>query len=84
MTICETWGISAARALEFFETQRDVMNTGEGEFVYDSCRIRITELPEQQLGSLRFNRTELVMEGEAEALELIHRRFMLRFLSAGG
>ena len=79
----ETWGIEYSRAAAFFDGQTDVLCEAEGRYRYGEAEITLTRLPDKQLGSLHFARTELAIRGGADADE-VHRRFYLRFLSAGG
>ena len=79
----ETWGIEYSRVTAFFDAQTDVLPTAEGRYRYGDAEIVLTRLPDKQMGSLHFARTELTIRGETDADD-IHRRFFLRFLSAGG
>ena len=79
----ENWGIPIARIQEFFSTQPDV--TAEGDkFRFGNCRITLTAITGHFLGPWEMPRTQVRMEGPEEDVQTIHRRFYLRFLSAGG
>ena len=82
MLLDENWAISTERIREFFRSQRDVTES-EGIFFYKSCRITLTPLP-PQTGIFAVSRTEILMDGPDEEVREIHKRFFLRFLSAGG
>ena len=83
MLIDENWAIGEERIREFFQSQSDVTET-EGIFCYGRCRITLTSLPSTQNGIFVCRRTGVRMEGPEEDVQIIHRRFFLRFLSAGG
>ena len=82
MLLDENWAISAERIREFFRSQRDVTES-ESIFFYKSCRITLTSLP-PQAGIFSVPRTQVRMDGPEDEVHEIHRRFFLRFLSAGG
>lgn len=79
----ENWGIAFPRVSEFFSQQSDVLAENACVFRYKDARIELEELPEKRMGSLRLARTRVTISGGTDADE-IHRRFYLRFLSAGG
>ena len=79
----EIWGIPLHRARGFFAGQPDVAE-GPENFVFRSCRITLTRLPDRPMGSWTLPRTRVVMEGLEEDVAAIHRRFFMAFLSAGG
>ena len=83
MTIDENWGIAIHRVRAFFDAQPDVMPWGNG-YRYHHCTITLTEIPPSQQSILAIPRTQLLIEGPDEEAAAIHRRFFLRFLSAGG
>ena len=83
MEFNETWGIEYSRAAAFFDQQTDVLREAEGRYRYGDAEITLTRLPDKRMGSLRFARTELSICGGTDADD-IHRRFFMRFLSAGG
>ncbi len=84
MQIREIWAIPQERIERFFQSQNDVRQNGNGSYVFGQCKIRITSMPERELGRLRFPQTQMEFEGSEADTENIHRRFVLQFISAGG
>ena len=84
MEIREIWAIPLERIERFFRSQNDVRPNGDGGFSLEQCKIRITSLPEREIGRLRFPQTQMEFEGPDADTEEIHRRFVLQFISAGG
>lgn len=84
MQIREIWAIPGERILRFLQSQNDVRPNGDGGFFFGGCEIRMTVLPEREIGRLRFPQTQMVFEGPEADTEEIHRRFVLQFISAGG
>lgn len=83
MLIDENWAVGEERIRDFFCSQNDVTELEDG-FRYASCRITVTPLSDAQTGIFTCPRTQIRMEGDEEDVQVIHRRFFLRFLSAGG
>ena len=83
MIIDENWGIPMDRIFGFFSGEPDVTNCGN-LFLFGDCRITLTVLPGHNLGPWVIPLTRVQMEGPHEDVQTIHRRFYLRFLSAGG
>ena len=83
MVLEENWGVPIGRIREFFSVQPDVTREGE-DFVFGGCRIILTPISGHFLGPWEMPRTQVRMEGSQEDVRTIHRRFYLRFLSAGG
>ncbi|MCR5087900.1 MAG: hypothetical protein K6C08_00120 [Oscillospiraceae bacterium] len=83
MQIRETWSVSTERITAYFRTQDDIRQEGEGLFRCGDCEIRMTALPERRIGPASLPRTELVFSGPEAEKEALHRRFFLRFISAG-
>ena len=81
MVIREIWAIPGERIRRFFRTQDDVGLNENGGFSFRRCEIRVRELPEREIGSLRFPQTQMDFEGPAEETEEIHRRFVLQFVN---
>ena len=79
----ENWGIPLVRIRDFFSAQPDVTEDGE-DFLFGHCRITLTPITGHFLGPWEMPRTQVRMEGPEEEVRIIHRRFYLRFLSAGG
>ena len=80
----EIWAIRRERIESFFRSQNGVRPNGDGAFSFGQCEIRVTAMPERQIGRLRFPQTQMEFEGPEEDTETIHRRFVLQFISAGG
>ena len=79
----EIWGIAYPRVSEFFSAQSDVEIISDGAFRYGDAAVELEALPDKHMGSMIIARTRVRIEGGADADE-IHRRFYMRFLSAGG
>ena len=75
--------MATARARAFFDAQPDVTPCAEG-YRYRSCTIRLTPLATQSDHPFALPRTQLVIDGPEAEVRALHRRFFLRFLSAGG
>lgn len=80
----ENWGVPCGRVRDFFASQSDVESLGGGSFRHGDCLITVKPLPERGSGPFRGKRTSVEMSGPEEETERIHKRFFLRFLSAGG
>ena len=83
MTIEENWAIEPARVRAFFVEQPDTVEIPEG-FCVNGCTVTLSETEGSLLGKWAIRRTCIRVEGEETAVEEVHRRFFLRFLSAGG
>ena len=83
MILDENWGIPMDRITAFFSGEPDVIHCGD-DFLFGDCRITLTVLPGHRLGPWEMPLTRVRMEGPDEDVQTIHRRFYLRFLSAGG
>ena len=83
MVLDENWGIPLNRIAGFFSGEPDVTNC-DGVFLFGHCRITLTVLPGHRLGPWEMPLTRVRMEGPDADVQTIHRRFYLRFLSAGG
>ena len=84
MKIQETWSIPPERIRKFPQSQEGFQQSGLNGFLFGQCEIELTILLDGRMGSICIPRTQVVFEGEKEETEVIHRRFVLRFLSAGG
>ena len=71
--VYKTFGIEPGGVTELSET----------EYSYLGASISLQPLPPRQMGSVHIARTRVVISGESDADD-IHRRFFMRFLSAGG
>ncbi len=83
MIVEENWGIPLERIQYFFTSQTDV-DSRETGFSFRSCQITLTALEPGQMGAIPIPRTCLRIEGPEAEVQIIHRRFFLQFLSAGG
>ena len=79
----ENWAVPVGRIRKFFRTQPDVTEW-DGAFYWHSCRVCVGAAEHTPLGSLQIPRTLIEMTGEEADVDALHRRFFLRFLSAGG
>ena len=79
----ENWAIGSARICAFFREQSDVREE-DGRFIFGGCTITLVPLCGSAMGKWEIPRTRIIFEGEDGDTETIHRRFFLRFLSAGG
>ena len=80
----EIWSVSLQRARAFFREQSDVTEENSNTFVYNSCRITLTELKPKGMGVWAAKRIQLHMEGEDPDVETIYHRYFIQFLSTGG
>ena len=83
VVIDENWGIPMERIRQFFARQPDAVQTENG-FCCGDCRVTLTPLPGHTVGPWPMPRTRVQIEGTEEAAKALHRKFFLRFLSAGG
>ena len=84
MRVEETWAIAFERIEAFFLAQKDVESHGPGTFAYKNSQVRLTELAPRTVGPLQVPQTRVAISGADEDAEAIHRKFFLRFVSAGG
>ena len=84
MTKEETWSVSLQRARSFFRDQNDVIEENPNVFLFNSCRIQLTELKPKGMGVWAAKRIQLRMEGEDADVEEIYHRYFIQFLSTGG
>ena len=80
----ETWSVSLQRARAFFREQADVTEESPNCFLFQSCRITLTELKPKGMGVWAAKRIQVRMEGEDAHVENIYHRFFIQFLSTGG
>ena len=80
----ETWSVSIQRARSFFREQPDVTEENSNTFLYNSCRIALTELKPKGMGVWAAKRIQIRMEGEDADVEAIYHRYFIQFLSTGG
>lgn len=79
----EVWAVDDSRIAVFFREQPDVIQTESG-FVFRSCRVSVNALEPRRVAGMALPQTRVVFEGEEGSVIPIYRRFLLRFLSAGG
>ena len=84
MTKEEIWSVSLQRACAFFRTQTDVREESNAVFLYQTCRITLTELKPKGMGVWAAKRIKVRMEGEDADVEAIYYRYFIQFLSTGG
>lgn len=80
----ETWSVSIQRARDFFREQSDVSEEGINTYVFNTCRITLTELKPKGMGVWAAKRIRLHMEGAEADVEKIYHRYFIQFLSTGG
>ena len=80
----EIWSISIQRARSFFREQEDVAEEGINDYVFNSCRIHLTELKPKGMGVWAAKRIQVTMEGDDGDVENIYHRYFIQFLSTGG
>ena len=80
----ETWSVSIQRARDFFREQSDVSEEGINTYVFNTCRITLTELKPKGMGVWAAKRIQVCMEGEEADVEAIYHRYFIQFLSTGG
>ena len=83
MNYDEIWGIAFYRVSEYFSAQGDVEKMSACTFRYGDAAVELEALPDKHIGSMIIAQTRVKITGCADADE-IHRRFYMRFLSAGG
>ena len=83
MIIEENWAIEPARVKAFFAEQPDAVEVPDG-FCVNGCHVTLEEAEGSLLDKWAVRRTCVRFEGEEAAVKEVHRRFFLRFLSAGG
>ena len=79
----ENWAVEVGRIRAFFRQQADV-HEEDGRFISGSCIITLIPRTESAMNKWQLPRTQIIFEGSEDDVEAIHRRFFLRFLSAGG
>ena len=79
----ENWAVETDRIRAFFREQADVQER-DGVFIFGHCTVTLLPRQGNAMGKWQLPRTQIVFEGEDDDVQTIHRRFFLRFLSAGG
>ena len=80
----EIWSISIQRARAFFREQEDVIEESSNVFLFQTCRIQLTELKPKGMGVWAAKRIQVRMEGGDADVENIYHRYFIQFLSTGG
>jgi len=80
----ETWSVSIQRARAFFREQEDVTEESINVFLYNTCRITLTELKPKGMGVWAAKRIQVHMEGDDADVGDIYHRYFIQFLSTGG
>ena len=80
----ETWSVPMQRARAFFWLLPDVAEESINTFVFNTCRITLTELKPKGMGVWAAKRIQVRMEGEDADVETIYHRYFIQFLSTGG
>ena len=80
----EIWSISIQRARVFFREQEDVIEESSNVFLFQTCRIQLTELKPKGMGIWAAQRIKIHMEGEDADVSEIYHRYFMQFLSTGG
>jgi len=84
MRICEIWGITPERIREYLREEEKLSMTEPDRYSDGCVTICLKALPPRVLGSVAFPQTQVTFEGVDRETETLHRRFVLRFISAGG
>lgn len=79
----EVWAVDERRIAVFFREQPDASPTESG-FAFRGCRVTVTALEPRRMAGMALPQTRVAFEGEDASVISIYRRFLLRFLSAGG
>ena len=80
----ETWSLPLQRIEEYLLSQNGMEKIGENHYRFGTCDIVLTALPHGAIGPIPVPRTLVEFAGEGKDTQIIHRRFTLRFVSAGG
>lgn len=79
----EIWAIPHERIRSFFEAQPEAEAADSG-FLFPGCRVTLTALEPRQFAGMSLSQTRVVFDGVESSVIPVYRRFLLRFLSAGG
>ena len=79
----ENWAVETGRIRAFFREQADV-HEEDGRFCFGDCSVTLIPQCGRAMDKWFLPRTQIIFEGKDDAVAAIHRRFFLRFLSAGG
>ena len=84
MRICEIWGITPDRIRKYLLEEEMLNMTEPDRYSNGSVTVSLNAMPPRVLGALAFPQTQGMFEGGDRETESLHRRFVLRFISAGG
>lgn len=79
----EIWAVELGRIAAFFQSLPDSAQNETG-FVFSGCRVTVTALEPRRMAGMELPQTRIVFEGAEASVIHVYRRFLLRFLSAGG
>ena len=80
-------GIAIARLAGWLDDELALLHEGERYVFHQgkcACNVTLARLENRTVGLLDLERTRLVAQGDAEAVDVFERLFTLRFMSAGG
>ena len=81
-------GIAPARIFAWLQDELALSQDPGGAYIFECagqrCSATATPLGKSVSGGIALERTRLVMEGSAQAVDELMRLFTLRFMSAGG
>ena len=76
--------IPYALIMAYLKDELHLEEQGDGLFYFEDCQIKVRQLAPRRLGGVELPCTGLSFAGGEAAQEEFKRKFMLRFLSAGG
>lgn len=82
MMLKEVWAVPKDRMLGFFREQGLLLM--DGRLCSEKLCVSIKEYDIISLCGQELKRYEVCFSGEEEAVKALHRKFQLKFLSAGG
>ena len=80
-------GIAIARLAGWLDDELALLHEGERYVFHQgkcACNVTLARLENRTVGLLDLERTRLVAQGDAEAVDVFESLFTLRFMSAGG
>ena len=84
MRICEIWGITPDRIRKYLLEEEMLNMTEPDRYSNGSVTVSLNAMPPRVLGAFAFPQTQVMFEGGDKETEVLHHRFVLRFISAGG
>ena len=85
LVVSEEWALPLERAEGFFRSLEDARVLEPGRFRVGGCVVALRPLPERRVAGLGLPRLVVEYSGGAEEdVAAVRRRFLLRFVSAGG